>query len=80
MTQLTHDEWRALTYIQHYTDKWQVAPSSSHIRGACCWSKSEVRHILNELDEKGVVVGKMTQGSGVLRWRTVPGVVVGVVP
>jgi hypothetical protein len=79
MTELTQDEWRALTYIQSYTAKWQVAPSSGDIRSAHCWSRSEARHILGELDEKGVVVGKMT-GKGVLRWRVVRGKVVAVTP
>jgi hypothetical protein len=80
MTELTQDEWRALTYIQQYTQRWQMPPTNSHIRGACCWSKSEVRHILNELDEKGIIVGKMTEKVGVLRWSVVSGKTVGVAP
>jgi DNA-binding MarR family transcriptional regulator len=79
MTDLTTQEWTALTYIQQYTGSKSIAPKSSDIGGAFGWSKSETKHTLNELGEKGVVVGRMT-GGGVLRWHVLRGGMVGVMP
>jgi Mn-dependent DtxR family transcriptional regulator len=79
MNTLTIEEWTALTYIQTYTASKQCAPKSGDIGGSFGWSKGETKHTLRELEEKDIILGKMS-GNGVLRWYVLPGKTVGVAP
>jgi RIO-like serine/threonine protein kinase len=56
MVQLTHEQWRVLTFVQHYMSKWHIAPKANEVWSHCGLPSSHETHeILEDLQFLGLV-------------------------
>ncbi len=79
MTNLSVEEWAALTYIQDHTRRNELAPRHNDIRQGCSFaSKEQTRQVVSSLLDKGLVDCRYRRAT--LRVYLVPGAVVGVEP